>query len=60
MKRRSRAGGETSKRPGRKTPQPERRNAPKAPAARSNSAIEKMDVDNSTTLALAKKLSLVS
>jgi GAF domain-containing protein len=29
MKRRSRAGGETSKGPGRKTPQPKRRNAPK-------------------------------
>jgi hypothetical protein len=39
MKRRSRAGGETGKGPGRKTPQLKRRNAPKTLAARSNSAV---------------------
>ena len=54
MKRRSRAGGETSKGPGRKTPQPKRRNAPKAPAARSNSS---HDTREAEVARLARELS---
>src|SRR6516225_932578 len=54
MKRRSRAGGETSKGTGRKTPPPKRRNAPKAPAARSNSS---HDTREAEVARLARELS---
>ena len=45
MRRRSRAGGEPIKGRRPKTPEPKRRSAPKAPAARSNSAVDRQDTE---------------
>src|SRR5262249_19781579 len=45
MRRRSRAGGEPIKGRRPKTPEPKRRNAPKAPAARSNSAVGREETE---------------
>jgi GAF domain-containing protein len=45
MRRRSRAGGEPIKGRRPKTPEPKRRSAPKAPAARSNSAVGRQETE---------------